>query len=103
MKQEKIAMKSAKLLLAIVAVLLASSAWAQTLRKDREIKVRTDSSIPAKPEANAKYDSSVSKDVYRHFRCRGYSAGITRGTRCCPEWQRHRPRSPLCDCQWEAL
>lgn len=63
MKQEKIAMKSAKLLLAIVAVLLASSAWARTLPKDREIKVRTDSSIPAKPEANAKYDASVSKDV----------------------------------------
>ena len=46
---EETAMKSAKLLLAIVAVLLASSAWAQTLPKDSEIKVRTDTAIPAKP------------------------------------------------------
>jgi hypothetical protein len=50
-------------LLAIVAVLLASSAWAQTLPKDSEIKVRTDTSIPAKPPANAKYAASVSNDV----------------------------------------
>jgi hypothetical protein len=34
-------MKSAKLLLATAAVLLASSAWAQTLPRDTEIKVRT--------------------------------------------------------------
>jgi hypothetical protein len=50
-------------LLAIVAVLLASSAWAQTLPKDSEIKVRTDSAIPAKPPANAKYSASVDNDV----------------------------------------
>jgi hypothetical protein len=50
-------------LLAIVAVLLASSAWAQTLPKDSEIKVRTDTSIPAKPPANAKYAASISDDV----------------------------------------
>jgi hypothetical protein len=50
-------------LLAIVAVLLASSAWAQTLPKDSEIKVRTDTSIPAKPPANAKYAASISNDV----------------------------------------
>ena len=56
-------MKSTRLFLAIVAVLLASSAWAQTLPKDSEIKVRTDSAIPAKPPANAKYSASVSNDV----------------------------------------
>ena len=50
-------------LFAIVAVLLASSAWAQTLPKDSEIKVRTDSAIPAKPPANAKYAASISDDV----------------------------------------
>jgi len=50
-------------LLAIVAVLLASSAWAQTLPKDSEIKVRTDTAIPAKPPANAKYAASISNDV----------------------------------------
>jgi hypothetical protein len=55
-------MKPTKLL-AIVAVLLASSAWAQTLPKDSEIKVRTDTSIPAKPPANAKYAASISNDV----------------------------------------
>ena len=56
-------MKSTKLLLTAVAVLLASSAWAQTLPKDSEIKVRTDTAIPAKPAANAKYTASVSNDV----------------------------------------
>ncbi len=55
-------MKSAKLIFAILG-LLASSVWAQTLPKDSEIKVRTDSAIPAKPAANAKYAASVSNDV----------------------------------------
>lgn len=56
-------MKSAKLLFATVAILLASSAWAQTLPKDTEIKVRTDTAIPAKPEANSHYSGSISNDV----------------------------------------
>lgn len=56
-------MKSTRVLLAIAAVLLASSAWAQTLPKDSEIKVRTDTAIPAKPAANTKYTASVSNDV----------------------------------------
>jgi hypothetical protein len=60
---EKTVMKSAKLLLPTAAVLLASSAWAQTLPKDTEIKVRTDVAIPAKPAPNAKYTASVSNDV----------------------------------------
>ncbi len=55
-------MKSAKLLFAIV-VLLASSAWAQTLPKDSEIKVRTDTAVPAKPAANTKYTATVSNEV----------------------------------------
>src|SRR5436305_1284131 len=57
------AMKSAKLLLVVGAVLLASSAWGQTLPKDTDIKVRTDTAIPAKPEANAKFGATVSNDV----------------------------------------
>jgi hypothetical protein len=56
-------MKSAKLLLATAAVLLASSAWAQTLTSGTEIKVRTDSAIPAKPAPNSKYTGSISNDV----------------------------------------
>jgi hypothetical protein len=56
-------MRSAKLLLATAAVLLASSAWAQTLPSGTEIKVRTDSAIPAKPAPNAKYTGSISNDV----------------------------------------
>jgi hypothetical protein len=56
-------MKSAKLLFATVAILLASSAWAQTLPRDTEIKVRTDTAIPAKPEANSHYTGSISNDV----------------------------------------
>jgi len=56
-------MKSAKLLLVVGAFLFASSAWAQTLPKDTEIKVRTDTAIPAKPAANAKFGASVSNDV----------------------------------------
>ncbi len=56
-------MKSAKVLLATFAVLLASSAWAQTLSSGTEIKVRTDSAIPAKPAPNSKYTGSISNDV----------------------------------------
>jgi hypothetical protein len=56
-------MKSAKLLFAAVALLLASSAWAQTLSSGTEIKVRTDSAIPAKPAPNSKYTASISNDV----------------------------------------
>jgi hypothetical protein len=63
MLQEYTAMKSAKLLFATVAILLASSAWAQTLPRDTEIKVRTDTAIPAKPEANSHYTGSISNDV----------------------------------------
>ena len=57
------AMKSAKLLFATIAVSLATSAWAQTLPSNTEIKVRTDSAIPAKPAPNSRYTASVSNDV----------------------------------------
>jgi hypothetical protein len=46
--------------------LFAASAFAQTtsmLPQGAEIKVRTDTSIPAKPEANARYTATVSDDV----------------------------------------
>jgi hypothetical protein len=56
-------MKSAKLLFATIAVLLASSAWAQTLPSNTEIKVRTDTAIPAKPAPNSHYSAIVSNDI----------------------------------------
>jgi len=56
-------MKFTKLLLATAAILLAGSAWAQTLPSGTEIKVRTDSAIPAKPAPNSKYTGSISNDV----------------------------------------
>lgn len=56
-------MKSAKLLFATIAIFLATSAWAQTLPSNTEIKVRTDSAIPAKPAASSHYSATVSNDV----------------------------------------
>jgi hypothetical protein len=56
-------MKSAKLLFAAIAVFLVTSAWAQTLPSNTEIKVRTDSAIPAKPSPNSRYSATVSNDV----------------------------------------
>src|SRR5215470_6174722 len=56
-------MKPAKLLLALGALLLALQAWTQNLPQGTEIKVRTDTAIPAKPPANADYSASVSTDV----------------------------------------
>jgi hypothetical protein len=52
--------------LALVLMLYATAALAQSnhvLPQGTEIKVRTDSSIPAKPAANAKYTATVSNDV----------------------------------------
>jgi hypothetical protein len=56
-------MKSAKLLVALGALLFACSAWTQTIPKDTTIKVRTDTAIPANPAANARYAGSISTDV----------------------------------------
>jgi len=52
--------------LALVLILFAAGALAQSdhvLTQGTEIKVKTDTSIPAKPPANAKYTATVSKDV----------------------------------------
>jgi hypothetical protein len=55
------------MLLASLFALLTSVAMvaqtSQTLPSGTEIKVRTDTAIPAKPEANARYTASVSQDV----------------------------------------
>jgi hypothetical protein len=50
----------------LVLLLTASPVLAQrtqVLQQGTEIKVRTDTSIPAKPAANAKYTATVSEDV----------------------------------------
>jgi hypothetical protein len=52
--------------LALVLILVATGALAQSdhvLSSGTEIKVRTDTAIPAKPAANSKYTASVSNDV----------------------------------------
>jgi len=52
--------------LALVLMLLATGALAQSshvLPQGTDIKVRTDSSIPAKPPANARYTATVSNDI----------------------------------------
>ncbi|HZU32859.1 MAG TPA: hypothetical protein VFB79_17215 [Candidatus Angelobacter sp.] len=51
---------SAALLLLLTAAGLSAQ---QTVPRDTEIKVRTDTAIPAKPAANARYTATVSKDV----------------------------------------
>jgi len=56
-------MKFTRLFFASLVVFLACAAWAQTLPKDSEIQVRTDSAIPAKPAANSEYSATVSNDV----------------------------------------
>jgi len=52
-------------ILAGILALLVVGASAQTrvVPKDTDLKVRTDSAIPAKPADNAKYTASVSSDV----------------------------------------
>jgi hypothetical protein len=55
-----------KNLLVVLLVLAATAVYAQTTRtlpQGTEIKVRTDTAIPAKPAANAKYTATVSQDV----------------------------------------
>ena len=42
---------------------LALAQTSHVLPEGREIKVRTDTAIPAKPQANAKYSATVSNDV----------------------------------------
>src|ERR1051325_961604 len=50
-------------LLTMLAATWASAQGNQTIPKGTDIKVRTDTSIPAKPETNARFTASVSKDV----------------------------------------
>jgi hypothetical protein len=57
-------MKTARIFLTLGPLLIALSAWTQTLPQGTEIRVRTDSAIPAKPPANADYSASVSADVF---------------------------------------
>lgn len=52
--------------IALAVALLTGAAFAQTthvLPEGSEIKVRTDSAIPAKPAANATYSATVSNDI----------------------------------------
>jgi hypothetical protein len=59
-------MKRNMLFAPLLVLLIAASAAAQqgqTLPSGTEIKVRTDTAIPAKPAANAHYTASVSQDV----------------------------------------
>jgi len=72
-------MKSPKILLAPL-VLLAATAFAQNnyvLPAGTEIKVRTDTPIPAKPAANATFTASVSNDVMNN----SGTVAIPRGSR----------------------
>jgi hypothetical protein len=57
-------MKRNILSLTLLMLLTAAGLSAQqTVPKDTEIKLRTDTAIPAKPAANARYTATVSKDV----------------------------------------
>lgn len=58
-------MKRNIVLATLFALLTASTVSAQTtaLPSGTEIKVRTDSSIPAKPAANTRFSATISKDV----------------------------------------
>ena len=55
-----------KTVLAVLLVLAATAAYAQTTRtlpQGTAVKVRTDTAIPAKPAANARYTGTISEDV----------------------------------------
>jgi hypothetical protein len=72
-------MRVTKLLL-IVTVLVAVSAWAQSsyvIPQGTEIKVRTDTTIPAKPAADTRYEASVSNDIMNN----SGGVAIPRGSR----------------------
>ena len=55
--------KSIPVLLAILLATIASGQTTHVLPAGTEIKVRTDTSIPAKPTARAKYAATVNNDV----------------------------------------
>jgi hypothetical protein len=67
-------------LLALVPLALAASLWAQNgyiITQGTEIKVRTDTSIPAKPAPDARYSATVSEDVMNN----SGGVAIPRGSR----------------------
>ena len=79
---------NAKTTLLVIVLMAACAALAETgrvLPQGTEIKVRTDTPIPAKPVANAKYTATVSDDVLnssgsvgipRHSRAQRRSVGF---------------------------
>ncbi len=76
-------MKPAKLLLIVPGLLLAMTTWAQTsqgadvIPQGTDIKVRTDTTVPAKPAADSSYDATVSNDVMNN----SGGVAIPRGSR----------------------
>ena len=71
---------NAKTTLLVIVLVAACAALAETgrvLPQGTEIKVRTDTPIPAKPVANAKYTATVSDDVLNSLG----SVGIPRHSR----------------------
>jgi hypothetical protein len=50
-------------LLLLLTAAMVSAQTTQTLPQGTEVKVRTDSTIPAKPAADTRYSATVSKDV----------------------------------------
>lgn len=76
-------MKPAKLLLIVPGLLLAMTAWAQTsqgadvIPQGTDIKVRTDTTVPAKPAADTRYEATVSNDVMNN----SGGVAIPRGSR----------------------
>jgi hypothetical protein len=55
--------KNFVLVLLVLAVTVVYAQTTRTLPQGTEIKVRTDTAIPAKPAANARYTATVSQDV----------------------------------------
>ncbi len=76
-------MRLPKLLLIVAGLLLTMSAWAQTsqsanvIPQGTDIKVRTDTTIPAKPAADTRYTATVSNDVMNN----SGGVAIPRGSR----------------------
>src|ERR1700761_5434671 len=56
-------MKRNMLFAALLLLVTASANAQRTVPEGTEIKVRTDTAIPAKPAPNARYSASISKDV----------------------------------------
>ena len=73
-------MKTSKLLLVLIPALLTISAWTQSthlIPEGTDIKVRTDTTIPAKPATDTRYDATISNDVMNN----SGGVAIPRGSR----------------------